>query len=147
MALRIARQHLYDMFAHAMAEDPAECCGLLAGRDGRVERVYRLRNAEPESSRRTRYTIDARDQLRAMREMDDAGLELVGIFHSHPRTQSYPSATDLARSRMPGTTEPLYPGVAYLIVSLADPTRPYVRAFRIDGPEVEEEPIEVCGAD
>jgi proteasome lid subunit RPN8/RPN11 len=143
LALYLARRHLYEMFAHAMAEDPAECCGLLAGRDGRVERVYRLRNAEPEATRRTRYTIDAMDQLRAMREMDDQGLELIGIFHSHPRTPSYPSATDVARSRMPGTTDPLYPGVAYLIVSLEDPARPYVRAFRLDGPEIEEERLVV----
>lgn len=143
MALAISRAHLYELFAHAMAEDPAECCGLLAGRDGRVERVYRLRNAEEEPTRRTRYTIHARDQLRAMREMDDEGLTLVGIFHSHPRTQSYPSATDLARSRLPGTTEPLFPGICYLIVSLQDPARPYVRAFRIDGPEIVEEEFAV----
>ncbi|MBI2320849.1 MAG: M67 family metallopeptidase [Chloroflexi bacterium] len=113
MAITLARRQLYEMLAHAMAEDPGECCGLLAGHSGRVARVYRLRNAEEEPTRRTRYTIDARDQIRAMREMDDEGLDLVGIFHSHPRTASYPSATDLARSHFPGSSEPLYPGVAW----------------------------------
>lgn len=144
MAITLARRQLYEMLAHAIAEDPAECCGLLAGRSGQVARVYRLRNAEDEPTRRTRYTIDAMDQLRAMREMDEEGLDLVGIFHSHPRTLSYPSATDLARSRFPGSTEPLYPGVTYLIVSLEDPIRPYVRAFRLDGAEVAEERIAVA---
>lgn len=144
MAITLTRRHLYEMFAHAMAEDPAECCGLLAGQGERVTRVYRLRNAEEAPTRCTRYTIDARDQLRALREMEDEGLELVGIFHSHPRTLAYPSATDLARSRFPGSSEPLYPGVAYLIVSLEDPVRPYVRAFRLDGAEVAEEPIVVA---
>ncbi|MBI4507858.1 MAG: M67 family metallopeptidase [Chloroflexi bacterium] len=143
VAITLARRQLYEMLAHAMAEDPGECCGLLAGHSGRVARVYRLRNAEEEPTRRTRYTIDARDQIRAMREMDDEGLDLVGIFHSHPRTASYPSATDLARSHFPGSSEPLYPGVAYLIVSLEHPILPYVRAFRLDGAGVAEERITV----
>lgn len=147
MAIHIARRHLYDMLAHAMAEDPAEACGLLAGDGGRVRKVYRLRNAEEELTRRTRYTVHPVDQIRAMREMDDQSCELIGIFHSHPRTHAYPSATDLARSRLPGSDEPLYPGVLYFIISLEDAARPSVRAFRLDGSKVVEEPIAVAAED
>ena len=106
--------------SHARAEVPKEACGLVAGRDGRATRVIRCVNAHPAAV--TRYTIDPREQLRAFRDMEANGEDLVAIYHSHPATQAYPSPTDRAESH--------YPEAIYVLVSLRD-TAPDVRAFRI----------------
>lgn len=128
MALELTRAQVDEMIAHAQAEHPNECCGLLAGRAGRVEVLFRGRNVD-----RSPYTyrLDPQEQLRLFKDIDARGLELVGIYHSHIQSPAYPSRTDVARA--------LYPDVAYVIVSLQDDRTPEVRAFRIrDGLVVEE---------
>ena len=70
----------------------------------------------------TRYLIDPREQLRAFREMDDRGEDLVAIYHSHPASQAYPSPTDRAEAH--------YPDAFYVLVSLRT-SDPELRAFRI----------------
>jgi proteasome lid subunit RPN8/RPN11 len=127
----IDRQSYDALVAHARAEYPNEACALLAG-DGRVEKVYALPNAEASP---TFYVASPRAQLEAMTEMDDLGWDLVGIFHSHTFTEAYPSRTDVELAA--------YPDAAYLILSLADRDAPELRAFRIAGGEVTEEPVEV----
>jgi proteasome lid subunit RPN8/RPN11 len=109
-----------DIVAHARTEAPKEACGLIAGREGRVTRVIRCVNAHPAPV--TRYSIDPREQLRAFREMEASGEELVAIYHSHPVTQPYPSPTDRAEAH--------YPDAFYVLVSLRDAT-PEVKAFRV----------------
>jgi proteasome lid subunit RPN8/RPN11 len=109
-----------DIVAHARADAPKEACGLVAGRDARATRVIRCLNAHPAAV--TRYTIDPREQLRAFRDMEANGEELLAIYHSHPATQAYPSPTDRAESH--------YPEAIYVLVSLRDAT-PDVRAFQI----------------
>lgn len=69
-----------------------------------------------------RYRIDPREQLAAFREMDAAGEELFGIYHSHPASVPFPSPTDRA--------EAYYPDAVYVLVSLRTGT-PEMRAFRI----------------
>jgi [CysO sulfur-carrier protein]-S-L-cysteine hydrolase len=132
MAMLAIDQDQYDaLVAHARAEYPNEACALLAGR-GAVERVYALPNAEASP---TFYVVEPKAQLRAMTEMDDLGLDLVGIFHSHVATEAYPSRTDVELAA--------YPDAAYLILSLADQDAPVLRAFRIRDGRVDEEPVEV----
>lgn len=109
-----------DIVAHARAEAPKEACGLIAARDGRPTRVIRCANAHPTPV--TRYSIDPREQLRAFRDMEANGEELVAIYHSHPVTQPYPSPTDRAEAH--------YPDAFYVLVSLRD-ARPDLRAFRV----------------
>jgi proteasome lid subunit RPN8/RPN11 len=70
----------------------------------------------------TRYAIDPREQLRAFRDMESTGEELVAIYHSHPVTQPYPSPTDRAEAH--------YPDAFYVLVSLRDRT-PELRAYRV----------------
>jgi proteasome lid subunit RPN8/RPN11 len=77
----------------------------------------------------TRYLIDPREQLRAFRDMDEKGEELVAIYHSHPASQPYPSPTDRAESH--------YPDAVYVLVSLRSQT-PEVRAYRIEDDMVRE---------
>jgi proteasome lid subunit RPN8/RPN11 len=132
--LELDQDHYEALVAHARAEYPNEACALLAGRDGVAERVYPLPNAEASP---TFYVVEPKAQLRAMTEMDDLGLDLVGIFHSHVATEAYPSRTDVELAA--------YPDAAYLILSLADQDAPALRAFRIRDGQVDEEPVQVAG--
>lgn len=106
--------------AHARAQAPQEACGLIAGAGGDAKRVIRCANVHP--SPVTRYAIDPREQLRAFRDMEAKGEELVAIYHSHPITQPYPSPTDRAEAH--------YPDAFYVLVSLRD-VAPEIRAFRM----------------
>lgn len=109
------------MCALALAEYPLEACGLMAGEPGRarVSRFFPCRNIE--KSARI-YTLDPKDHLRAERAAEDAGLEIVGVMHSHTHSEAYPSATDVAAAPDPAWH--------YLIVTLKRET-PEVRSFRI----------------
>jgi proteasome lid subunit RPN8/RPN11 len=129
-------RHSYDILvAHARAEYSNEAVALLAGRDGTVEKVYTLPNAEESP---TFYVLDPKLLLKVMKEIEDAGMDLVGIFHSHTFTEAYPSRTDVERAG--------YPEASYLILSLADLDAPVLRAFRIRDRQVAEEEIRVIPA-
>ncbi|HEX6988859.1 MAG TPA: M67 family metallopeptidase [Bacillota bacterium] len=118
------------MVAHALAEAPLEACGIVAGRGGRGTRFYPTGNAERS---RTRYSVPPAELLRITREIERRDEVLYGIFHSHPETEAYPSATDIRLA--------FYPDSYYLILSLADPDRPVLRAFTIRAGHVAEHPI------
>ncbi len=125
---------VYDeMVAHALADRPYEVCGILAGRGDRVTRGFRARNTEQSP---VRYEIDPHDLIRIFREIDDADLDHLGIYHSHTHTRAYPSETDKRLAT--------YPEALYFIVSLVDERAPYVKAFYIRDGEVTEEPIELA---
>lgn len=130
MALRMAREHLEEMIAHARETFPLECCGLLAGRDGQVIRVYRGYNVDQSPYT---YRLDDRQLLQFLREMDREGLEVVGIYHSHTSSEATPSRTDVARA--------FYPEAVYVIISLQQPDSPRVRGFRIVDGSVSEEDV------
>lgn len=137
MALRVTRGQLQQIIVQAQAEAPNECCGMLAGRGDVVEAVFPGRNKDRSPST---YLMDPQDQLRAFREMDERGLELIGIYHSHPKTEAAPSRTDRARA-VDQDGRPLFPNTQYMIVSLRDHSRPQVRAFRLAGDEFTEEDV------
>jgi proteasome lid subunit RPN8/RPN11 len=133
--LRIGREHLAEMVAHAREGAPEEVCGILAGRAGAVTRVYRGTNVA--ANRRVRYEMDPARQLEAMAEIDAKGEHMVGIYHSHPRSTAYPSRTDQNLA--------FYPDSVYVIVSLADPNVPVVRGFRLRDNTIEEEEVVIDG--
>ena len=110
---------LDEIVALARDEAPGEVCGWLGGEGGRVLRVYPVPNVaeDPKSG----FRMDPEAQLRAMREIREAGLDLTGTYHSHPRTPSEPSVRDLQLG--------LYPDCLHLIVSLAA-GGPEFQAFR-----------------
>jgi proteasome lid subunit RPN8/RPN11 len=121
---------LREIVDHARAHFPEEACGMLAFKGGRVASVRPLRNA---AASPVRYEIDSRDLLTQI-EIEDQGCEL-GIFHSHPRTAAYPSPTDVELA--------FDPDALYVIVSLAYPEAPVVRAFRIRDGQIAEEPVTI----
>lgn len=116
----ISREQLEEVLEHAIAESPNEACGILAGQNGRVTRVYRGTNVEAEA--RLRFQLDPQQQLEAMQDLQNNGWEMLGIYHSHPHSPAYPSETDVQMA--------FYPDSAYVIVSLAV-SPPEVKAFRI----------------
>jgi proteasome lid subunit RPN8/RPN11 len=124
--MRIAPDLYAEMIDHARAEAPNECCGMIGSRDGQVVRLYRATNA---AASPLRYEIDGAEQIRIYNEIEDAGLELGAIYHSHTRTEPYPSQTDINLA--------FYPDSLYVIVGLAGP-EPDVRAFTIRDGEVAE---------
>lgn len=131
MPLLLPEEMRRALIAHARREAPNECCGIIAGKDGRPVRVLEARNAEQSPYR---YSIDSRDLLQLFRELEVNGWDLLAIYHSHTHTPAYPSPTDLSLAA--------YPDAYYILISLAE-AEPDVRAYRIIDGAVREEPIEV----
>lgn len=134
-ALTIPRAVADEMLAHARAERPNEACGLLAGdlASGRASAFHPARNAEASP---LRYNVHPDDLVRIVFGIEDAGEDLVAIFHSHTRSPAVPSATDRRAAQ--------YPDAFYVLATLADPgMRPAdaLRAWRIRGGESTEVPL------
>ncbi len=111
---------------HALAAVPNECCGLLGGKKNFITTSYALRNtaATPE----TRYAAAPADLFAAMRQIREVKQDLLGIYHSHPRTAAYPSPTDVELA--------FYPEAIYFIISLQSEID--LRGFKINGSEIHE---------
>lgn len=116
--LRLPEPIVQRIVDHCLASRPNEACGVLAAHDGEVVEVYEMRNA---AGSPVRYALDPAEQLRVYRDIEQHGWELGGVFHSHTRTEAYPSPTDVRLASE---------DVPYLIVSLAGEP-PELRAFRI----------------
>ena len=129
------------MLDHARAELPNEACGLVSGAlaTGLAVAYHPARNSEHSP---LRYTVDPDDLLRITLEIESAGGDLVGIFHSHTHTPAVPSATDLRAA--------MYPEPFYILASLADPDsapEDALRAWRIRGGQSMERPLRIEGGD
>ena len=121
MTIRLAAGTREQMVKHAYACHPEESCGLLAGSsDGAVQVVFPTTNVLRSS---TNYTIDPKEHLSAIREAEAAGMEIIGVFHSHPHTVGYPSVTDVSLAPDPTWL--------YVLVGMEDFETPTVRGFRI----------------
>lgn len=109
------------MFAHASAVSPAECCGLVSGKGKRAQAIYRLRNVARDPL--VGYEAAPEELFAAQRIMRERGEELLGIYHSHPRSlEPLPSAIDVRLA--------YYPTAIYFIIGLGE-GRATLRAFRI----------------
>jgi len=105
----------------AMREAPRECCGIIAGRDGEPVQLYETRNV---AAGNRLYEIDPAQLIDLeFRELPAQETEIIAIYHSHPESQPYPSATDVELA--------FWPDAVFLICSLANPARPEIRGFRI----------------
>ena len=131
--MQLDRVLLDQIVAQARDEAPNECCGIIAARDGKAVAVHPARNT---AASPLRYEMDGMEQYRIQSAIEDAGHELGAIYHSHTRTAPLPSQTDINLA--------FYPEALYVIVGVAH-EEPDVRAFRIVGGEVSEQPLEVLG--
>lgn len=126
----ILKKELFgQIVTHCIKEYPNEACGILAGKNETVDKVYEMLNTDKSA---VSFLMEPKEQLKIMKEIRNLGLEMIGIYHSHLASEAYPSADDLQLA--------FYPEAAYAIVSLRDKNNPCVRSFKIkDGKITEEE--------
>jgi len=118
--IQIKSDILEAMIRQAKEESPRECCGLLMG-SGDIITCHQPMKNVLESS--VRYAIEPRELFQFFKNLRASNQKHLGIYHSHPASEAYPSETDVRES--------FYPDCAYFIVSLKDSAAPQVRAFRI----------------
>ena len=117
--MKIARDLYEEMLAHAQAEAPNECCGMIASAEGVATKVY---PAENTAASPLRYELDPKEQLKIELDIDDRGWNLGAIYHSHTRSEPVPSETDRNLA--------FHPDSLYIIIGL-DGEEPDVRAWWI----------------
>jgi proteasome lid subunit RPN8/RPN11 len=115
--------------AHARDAAPCECCGILLGRAEEIHEAVRVRNLAESP---TRYLLDPAEHISIRRDARSRGLDVLGFYHSHPRSPAEPSEADRAEAE--------YPGSVHLIVSVAD--QPAARLFKWNAATFEELALE-----
>jgi proteasome lid subunit RPN8/RPN11 len=116
---------------HARRTQPAECCGLLSGANGLITEIHPLRNDADKPE--TRYFATPEDLFAATKRIRESRQQLLGVYHSHPRTPAYPSQSDVQMA--------FYPEAFYFIISLEP--RVELRAFKIEDSAIESVKISV----
>lgn len=139
----IAPELVERIVAHARAEAPNECCGVVAVQSEQVG-VQRARAMSVKPARNVhaspkRFEIDGRDVLAAMGEFEEKGWEIGAIYHSHTHTPPYPSQTDVNFAAN-------WPGVEWIIVGLADASAPELRSYLIEEGAIREVALEQVAA-
>jgi [CysO sulfur-carrier protein]-S-L-cysteine hydrolase len=133
--VRIDAALLERIVAHARRDFPNECCGMVAVRDGQAVAIHEATNV---AASPLRFEVEGREIIRAQDAFEDDGAELGAIYHSHTRSDPYPSQTDVNFAAG-------WPGVEWLIVGLRrNSDEVVVRSYRIDDGRVSE--VEVVRA-
>ncbi|MEA2360365.1 MAG: [CysO sulfur-carrier protein]-S-L-cysteine hydrolase [Solirubrobacteraceae bacterium] len=133
--MRLPTALLERIVAHARRDFPNECCGMVGVRDGSAVAVHEATNV---AASPLRFEVDGLEVLRADDAFAAEGAEMGAIYHSHTRTEPYPSQTDINFAAG-------WPGLEWLIVGLRADGEPTVRSYRIDGGDVTEVEVEVDG--
>ncbi|MBC7189868.1 M67 family metallopeptidase [Candidatus Aerophobetes bacterium] len=130
----LKKEQLNFIIEHCRREYPLEACGILLGKDKKVEEIFSTKNARNSS---TEYLVDPEEQFRIFKKIWKREKELVGIYHSHPVSPAYPSEKDKKMA--------FYPEASYIIVSLQNFVSPEVKSFRLKEGRVSEEKIIIEG--
>ena len=128
--ITISREIVEEMEKHAREEYPRECCGMLAGREKVITKLFKTKNIAKSIDE---YELDPLEQVKAFEEIDRLSLKLLGVYHSHPDHPCYPSGLDRSQA--------FYPDTLFFIVSLLDFDNPQIKAFRLNKGEAVEEEI------
>lgn len=118
------------MLEFAQAAYPEEACGLLLGRAAEVQQAWSLRNVA--ADRRQHYAFDPIEYMQAERQADAAGLQVLGVWHSHPDNPPVPSALDQAEA---------WPGWSYVIIGTSADGITGLRSWRLQAEAFLEEVI------
>ena len=125
-------QQIFDrMVRQAHREAPIEACGILAGTNGRIEKIYEMANADNSS---THFMLMPHEQFAVIKDSRAIGLEMTAIYHSHPATPPRMSAEDIRLA--------MTPDVLYMVLSLRD-DKPCLKAFLISPGGVIEVPLQI----
>jgi proteasome lid subunit RPN8/RPN11 len=130
--VRIAPELLDAIVGHAQRDAPNECCGMVALGDGAAVAVHEATNT---AASPFRFEVDGMELHRTLTGIEDEGLELGAIYHSHTRSEPYPSQTDVNFAAN-------WPGVEWIIVGLAKGADPVVRSYLIEDGVIREVPVE-----
>ncbi|MFQ5834731.1 MAG: M67 family metallopeptidase [bacterium] len=130
--ITLKRTDLGTIIRHSQTEYPYEACGILAGKDGVVSRIYPMTNTDGSP---TTFFMNPEEQLRVFKQMRKMGIEMLGIYHSHPASSAYPSKRDCDLA--------YYEEASYLIISLANRDRPEVRSFKIKQRKIKKEKLKI----
>lgn len=129
--LSLTHEQVQQMTAYVDSQLPLEACGLLTGHGSSVESVLVVKN---QAQSPVRYVMDPIEQLHAFEWIDSQGLDLLGIFHSHPSGPEMVSSTDIAEAAY---------DVVYVIISRAD-GKWKIRGFWIDNDSYDEVTLQVA---
>jgi len=132
LKLQIPNNIFEQMLAQAGAEMPIEACGILADRNGLVEKLYKMTNADHSSDH---FMMLPEEQFKVVKGIRAAGLEMLAIYHSHPASPARPSEEDIRLA--------LTPNVIYVITSLQEKDNTVLRGFCIKDGSVAEVPVEI----
>jgi proteasome lid subunit RPN8/RPN11 len=130
----LEKKYADEMRAHAVSEAPDECCGILAGTNNNVVKIYRTTNTEHSPSK---YKINSQEMFSIYKEIRENRWELLGVYHSHVHTAAYPSPTDVKSA--------LLPEAIYFIISLRDSERVVIRGFYINKGKITEIELRITG--
>lgn len=130
--ITVPQSIINQIIEHAKTEFPDEACGILAGRGNKVSSIFKMANTDKSAES---FLMGPKEQFAVVKKMRQENLEMLAIYHSHPATPARPSAKDIEMA--------FYPGVSYLIISLADFDKPMIKAFQIKEGKVNEEEIRI----
>ncbi|MGB9699927.1 MAG: M67 family metallopeptidase [Thermodesulfobacteriota bacterium] len=128
--INIPKVFLEKMITHAFQEYPLECCGILAGKNCKVWKIFPMKNMERSSSS---YFMDPEEQYQVFKEIEQEELELLAIYHSHPHSPAYPSPKDIELA--------FYPETSMIIISLLNPQKPSIKAFQVKERKVKKQTL------
>jgi [CysO sulfur-carrier protein]-S-L-cysteine hydrolase len=131
--MRISQSLVDEMVAHAREELPNECCGMIGGANGEATEVVRGINAAESP---LRYEMTGQAFYDMYSAIEDKGLELLAIYHSHTKSAAYPSQTDVNQAVA-------WPEQIYVIVSLADEGAPDVKAYLLEDLKIADVALDV----
>jgi proteasome lid subunit RPN8/RPN11 len=132
LKLEIPNNIFEQMLQQAEIEVPIEVCGILAGKDGRAEKLYKMTNLDQSG---VHFTMEPKEQFKVVKDIRSADLEMLAIYHSHPESPARPSEEDINLA--------LTPGVIYVIVSLQNANAPVLKGFFIEDGNAAEVPISI----
>ncbi len=124
------------MLEQAKAQAPIEVCGILAGSNSKVEKLYKMTNVDNSSSH---FMMEPTEQFAVVKDIRSARLELLAIYHSHPETPARPSAEDIRLA--------LTPDVIYVIVSLQDANAAAVKGFLLEDGNVSKVQVKISDSE
>jgi proteasome lid subunit RPN8/RPN11 len=133
--MKIARELLDELLAHAREDPRNECCGVLAVEPGQPARALRVFRATNVHASPLKFEIEPEELRQLWNACEEIG-ELGAIYHSHVRSPPYPSQTDINFAAS-------WPGVEWIIVGLAAGEASEVRSFLIEDGAVLEVPLQV----
>lgn len=131
--LLVKQKYIDQIIKQARKGYPKEVCGIIAGKDGAVTEIYEMVNVS--ETPETFYFMESQEQFKVLKDMRNLGLEMMGIYHSHPVSRAYPSEEDCRMC--------FYPDAFYMIVSLKNFDEPVIGVFKVKENIISEEGIEI----